>query len=78
MILSTGTRVYANNDIIGIGPETDDIFEGFDGVVCRLVHDEDRYEAVECSLTNEEKIEIANIAIKRWESFKEKVTKLNL
>lgn len=68
MKLSTGKEIYANNGILGINPDADYISEGYDGGVCGVVtgeYDED--------LTADEKIEIANIAIKRWEAFKEKV-----
>jgi hypothetical protein len=36
MKLSTGTEIYADNDIIGIGPELTTIYEGYDGQVDEL------------------------------------------
>jgi hypothetical protein len=67
--LSTGKEVYANRGILGINPECDEVTEGYDGGVC-TVDDLPRFH-----ITNEEKIELADIAIERWMKFKERVKK---
>lgn len=55
LIFSTGKRAYANNGIIGLSP-TGEVSEGYDGSFP--------------SLTNEEKLELANYMLARWEEFK--------
>lgn len=57
MKLSTGTEFYANHNIVGIDPYGC-ILEGFDGVI-----DE--------QLTREERLELADLMIVRWNKFKE-------
>lgn len=57
LIFSTGKKVYANNGIIGISP-SGEISEGYDGDIDTE------------NLTPEEKLELANYMLVKWESFK--------
>jgi hypothetical protein len=72
MELSTGKKIYVNRDIIGIGPELDEVFEGYDGSVC-WIGSEDRENNGYDNLTREEMVEIADIMIGRWTEFKRRV-----
>jgi len=65
--LSTGKEVYANNDIIGIGPELDAIYEGYDGAIWT---DDGRMTDHIHHLTRAERVEIADLMIKRWMEFR--------
>lgn len=57
--LSTGRRVYANNGILGIGPDGG-IYEGYDSCVL----DDD--------FTDDERAEIADYMIELWQAYKVK------
>lgn len=57
MKLSTGAEFYANHDIVGID-SNGCILEGYDDVICE-------------SLTKEERLELADLMISRWNKFKE-------
>jgi hypothetical protein len=64
MTLSTGKYINANRGIIGLGPELTTIYDGYDGVIDDV--DPDYRE-----LSKIERIEIANIMIKRWMDYRE-------
>ncbi len=55
--LSTGREIYANNYILGISPELR-LFEGYDGGIS------------DWKLSVAERIELANLAIGRWNRYK--------
>lgn len=76
LVFSTGKRIYANRGIIGlseeiISDEYDLFAEGYDGMVYR------NYTSVDgervSTLTNEEKIELAEYMIGLWTKFLEQV-----
>lgn len=57
---STGRTEYANNGIIGIGPEADGVSEGYDGGMGRRD-----------DFTDAERTELADYMIGQWQRFKE-------
>lgn len=63
MILKNGKQIYANKDIIGIDDENN-LYEGYDGELFLNVYKNN-------DLTKKELIEIADLMIKRWETFKD-------
>ena len=68
--LSTGKEFYANHGILGIAPDDDKYFiltEGYDGEINLTDMNGDSI------YTWNELIEIADIAIQRWNRFKQKV-----
>lgn len=69
--LSTGKEVYANNGIIGLGPEPDlAMFEGYDGNLNSFetvqTWDEDVKETDTWVLSRTERVEICEMMIVRW------------
>lgn len=60
-VLSTGRSIYANNGILGMGPDLD-IFEGYDGAP-----DPESLYSGEDPWTPEERAEVANMMIDRWQ-----------
>jgi hypothetical protein len=64
--LSTGREVYANNGIFGLGPDLV-VTSGYDDE--RVVDDHDG------PWSADEKLELADMMIKRWERFKQEVGK---
>lgn len=63
--LSTGTKIYANNGLIGMNAELDAISEGYDGFISYGLDRND--------LTKGEMIEVADYMVVLWSSFKSKV-----
>ncbi len=62
LVFSTGKRVYANNGIIGLGPDLD-ISGGYDqGIYYPDANCED--------LSKQELIELADHMITKWQEFK--------
>ncbi len=62
--LSTGRKFYANNGILGLGPELDDLLsEGYDGTVWE---DDERRDPDYKTFTKAERREIAAAMIDRW------------
>jgi hypothetical protein len=66
--LATGRRVYANRGIIGIDSRLA-IFGGDSG----HIYDPEYESEMDCQLTADELLEIAQIAISRWQRFQNKV-----
>ncbi len=56
IVLSTGRNLYANRLILGIGPDLA-LYEGYDGGID------------EAELTQAERVELAKMAIERWQRF---------
>ena len=66
VIFSTGTKRYANNGIIGLGPDYN-VSEGYDGGFWAPCESEYR----ESELTPAERIELADYMIERWKTFRD-------
>lgn len=74
IILSTGKKVYCYGNVLGIDEESEMIYYGSDGDICRYTSDaevEKKFPGQ--GFTKEEKLEIADMAIKWWELFKSRV-----
>lgn len=57
-ILTSGVRLYANNNILGIAPDLN-TYEGYDGMLLRYGSD----------LSPEDKKELAQYAVSLWQAF---------
>lgn len=80
--LSTGKKFYANNGILGLNPDGTEFYEGYDGDVETpwtepLDCDDDDDPRIGNIFTPEERKEIADEMIKRWEQWA-KLTKEDL
>jgi hypothetical protein len=69
LILSTGKKIYANHDIVGLAVHDDKFYltSGYDSY---LESDLDEYE----SFTRDEKIEIADYQIALWTRYKNQLS----
>lgn len=63
-VLSTGKELDANFGIVGLSPDEDRLYEGYDGWLDEFVVDK---------LTREEKQEIADYMIDLWTQYKDRV-----
>lgn len=72
IVLSSGKKVDANHGIVGINPDSSEITGGYDEGIFYF-EDDDNPEGNENELAPIELCEIANIAIQRWNKFKENV-----
>lgn len=59
LIFSTGKRVYANNEFVGLSDDFSLIATGWDDTICRE------------KLSPEERCELADYMIAQWTMFKE-------
>ena len=66
VIFSTGRLAYANNGIIGIGPNMT-IYDGYDGIFCLDMESGD--------FTSTELVELADYMIEQWTKFRAKLAK---
>ena len=64
LVLTTGTRLQANEGIIGINHKLN-VYEGFDGPICAGYLNE-------IKLTKEERKELADYVIDKWRQFAER------
>ena len=67
--LASGYKFYTNRGIIGISPELA-VYQGYDNGICPPGGDGSNF-------TNDELLEIAEIAISRWKRFQEAVKHRN-
>ena len=67
VIFSTGKVRYANNGIIGLGPDLE-VSEGYDGGFWSAHESEYKDEAD--ILTPAERVELADYMIERWQAFR--------
>jgi hypothetical protein len=63
LVFSTGTRIYANRGIVGIGPKLD-VYEGYDGGISAVARHTTNF-------TPEEWSELADYAISQWQRLKD-------
>ncbi len=63
-ILSTGKSFAAYENVIGLSPGKNNLYEGYDGTI-----DHENWD-VESRLTKEEKLEIAEFMIHAWINYK--------
>jgi hypothetical protein len=76
MKLPSGTEIYANNGIIGIGPELTTVFEGYDGQIDELDPNKQNYDddiPHTNTLSKQDRLAIAEIMIKRWMDYRDLV-----
>lgn len=65
-IFSTGTRLFANRGVIGIGPNLE-VTEGWDG---GFYNPSSYFDEEDSPLTPVERVELADFMIGQWKKFK--------
>ena len=68
-VLSTGKKFYANLGIIGMSPELDCIYDGYDGRVTTPI----RLHDWNPSLTPKEQVEVASYMVNLWLAYASKM-----
>ncbi len=69
-VLSTGRTFYANRLILGLAPDGDVVYEGYDGIVeATRARDDWENEGAEPPFTPAERREIAEYMIERWRAW---------